>query len=417
MSSFSRGLIGVTAASGLILASLSAQGPTSNNWLTPPIPLNTLSSSSYDASIAYCLGGTQAWITSQRPGGPGGYDIYWATRANSQGAWSVPVLSALSSTGADYFADITEDGTEIVYSFNAAAGGGISDLMIATRTNVVADFAANSAVLIPGANTASDEGDPSFSNNNLELYFQSDRAPGAQNAIWKVSRASRTSPFGSPVMVSDTANLDHSPAISASNNYLYHSVFLGGNNSDYHGLYRATDASAFTAPAVIAEWTNINWDANGQFERADSVFALVSLHTPWGGLPSSSVYESPRLVPGLAADRDSVSGATGGPFSITSCDTSATGSNTFGFHLHLMALSTLPGAVPVPGVVGELFLNPSPMFVINSGPTGPSDGYLTTTLNVPAGTPAGGRLHFQAVFVDLVTLALALSTHESVGIN
>ena len=409
MSLLSRGL--TVSAAGLFVASLSAQGPTSNLWTTPPLPINALSSTSYDASIAYCLGGTQAWITSQRPGA-GSYDLYWATRANSTAPWNPPVLSALSTTGAEFFADITEDGTELVFAFSPTAG--LGDLMLATRTNVLADFAANSAVAIATLNTASDEGDPSFSNDALELYFQSDRAGGTQNAIWRATRPNRQSPFGNAVLVSDTANLDHSPAISASDNYLYHSVFLGGANSDYHGLYRPTKGSSFTSPVVISEWANVNWDANGQFERADSVFVLVSNNTGWGGLASSSVYESPRLVPGLAADRDSVSGSTGGTFSITSCETPA---NPFGFHLHLMTFSTLPTAVPVPGIVGELYLNPSLLFVINSGPTGPTDGYFTTSLSVPPGTPSGARLHFQAVGIDLVTLALTLSTHESVGIN
>ena len=413
MSVLSRSLSAV-GATGLIVASLTAQGPTGAHWTTPPLPINALSSTSYDASIAYCLGGTQAWLTSLRPGGAGGYDLYWASRPNSTGAWSVPVLSALSTAGAEYFADITEDGTEIVFSYNSAAGGGISDLMTATRANVLADFAANSAVAVAGANTASDEGDPSFSNDALELYFQSDRAPGQQNAIWRVTRANRAQPFGNPVLVSDTVNLDHSPAISGSDNYLHHSVFLGGNNSDYHALYRASKGAAFsTPPAVITEWQSIEWEANGQFERADSVFALVSLNVAWGGLASSSVYESPRLVPGLVADVDGVSGATGGAFSITSCDTPA---NPFGFHMHIMTFSTLPTAVPVPGITGELYINPGLMFIVNSGPTGPSDGYLTTTLSVPAGT-AAGRLHFQALGIDLVTLALTLSTHESVAIN
>jgi hypothetical protein len=395
---------------GIALAGLSAQGPTKDFWSTPPLHEAVLSSTFYDASIALCLGGTQAWFTTARPG-IGGYDIWYSTRANAASAWGAPVMSGLSTANSESYIDISEDGLEIFIS-SAPASSSPHDLFSCLRPGTGVDFLPANVTAITGANTASDEGDPTVSADALALFFQSDRAGGSSNAIWVVTRATRTSPFGNPQLAQDSPGTDHSPSISASGNFLIKSISTG-SQSLFHQSWRLDETQAFPAGAgtQVTEFVSPVWQANGQFERFDSEYWFVSTNTAWGGT-NSSIYWSKRMVPGLVSNVNSVPAATGGTIILSSAEDAAL---TPAVHLYYVGFSLLGSAIAVPGIGGELAINPSPIFQIGGG--APVDGIATLSIPVPPGLPAGGRLHFQALRLLFSPQTVALSTHESVLLN
>jgi hypothetical protein len=395
---------------GIALAGIPAQGPTKDFWTTPPVHEAVLSSAFYDASIALCLGGTQAWFTSARPG-VGGYDIWYATRPNTSTAFGAPIMSGLSTSNSESYIDITEDGLEIFIS-SAPASSSPHDMYHCLRPGTGVDFLQANVAALAAVNTASDEGDPSVSADALSLYFQSDRAGGVSNAIWVATRPTRAAPFGAPQLAQDSPGTDHSPSISASGNFLIKSI-AAGSQSLLHQSWRldATQAFPTGAGTQVMEFASPQWQANGQYERHDSEYWLVSTNTAWGGV-SSSIYYSKRLVPGLVADVNSVPSATGGTIILTSAEDSAL---TPAIHIYYLGFSLLPTALAIPGIMGELALNPSPIFQM--GGSSPVDGIASLTIPVPPGLPVGGRLHFQALRLLFSPQTVALSTHESVVIN
>jgi hypothetical protein len=361
-----------------------------------------LSSAGQEYSVALALRGTQAVVSSDRSG-TGRVELFLASRPSRQAAWSTPVRSSLSNlANVVWFADLSEDGTEIAFQATSATNQG-GDLWLCRRTNVLADFDWRQAVPLQGLNTASDEGDPSFGRDGLTLYFQSDRPGGDGNAIWRATRPNRASLFANPELVVDHPGLDHSPAISHSGHALAYSRHLGGSNSEVFVRQRPEQGGPFATPTPIESLQSSGWEANGQFESADAEFWFVS--DAFGGGASSSVYVTRRNLPALACDVDSVPAATGGAVTLL-CDFFGPGSQPFEGHVYLLAplRATVPLALPIPGLCGHLELDPLTLFALTSVPS--VGGESSLALAVPAGVPPGGIVWFQ-----VVTLAsLRLST-------
>jgi hypothetical protein len=80
------------------------------------------------------------------------------------------------------------------------------------------------ATPVSAINTASDEDDPSLTGDQLELYFNSNRAGGTGgNDIWVVTRAQISDPWGSPRAVSElnTTGDDATPDVARDGLTLY----------------------------------------------------------------------------------------------------------------------------------------------------------------------------------------------------
>jgi hypothetical protein len=108
---------GDTGSPFVMATELSGVNDASSNTLSP-----TLSADGLDLFFA-----------SNRPGGPGGYDIFTAHRDMPDGAWSAPVLVPdLSSSGDDTKLRLSFDGTTMYMNYNTGTGN--ADLDSATRT-------------------------------------------------------------------------------------------------------------------------------------------------------------------------------------------------------------------------------------------------------------------------------------------
>jgi hypothetical protein len=82
--------------------------------------------------------GLEMFITSNRPGGFGGIDLWVSTRATTLDAWSVPVNLGLTvnSSADDGGPALSADGTTLYFYSTRPGGIGFRDLYVTTRTRL-----------------------------------------------------------------------------------------------------------------------------------------------------------------------------------------------------------------------------------------------------------------------------------------
>jgi Tol biopolymer transport system component len=118
----------------------------------------------------------QLYLASNRPGGPGGLDIYVGS---VPGGWAgAPALVAeLSSPQPDLTPSVRRDGLEVIFASGRPGGLGNFDLWQAFRTSIHEPWSAPTP-LGPAINTEFVEVFPSLSSDADTLVFQSNRPGG-----------------------------------------------------------------------------------------------------------------------------------------------------------------------------------------------------------------------------------------------
>ena len=97
-----------------------------------------LSTSANDSSPFIRRDGLEMVLTSDRPGTLGGLDLWVSTRATTADPWSAPItLGSLVNTGGpDAGGTLSFDGTELYFSSNRVGGAGSRDLYRSTRSKL-----------------------------------------------------------------------------------------------------------------------------------------------------------------------------------------------------------------------------------------------------------------------------------------
>lgn len=125
------------------------------------------------------------WGSTDRPGGPGGWDIWLARRAGPEAAFGAPEPAPFDSPANDFDPAFSADGRWLYFFSNRPGGFGGDDLY---RAAVTADGFGPAQHLGAEVNTAGDEWAPSPSPDGAMLMFASNR-PGAKHDLY-VARAS-----------------------------------------------------------------------------------------------------------------------------------------------------------------------------------------------------------------------------------
>jgi Tol biopolymer transport system component len=108
---------------------------TSDNAFGPAVLVPELSSLSNDLLPAVRRDGLELLFDSDRPGSLGLRDIWFTTRPSTSDSWSAPVnLTVVNTPANDQRAALSFDGTSLYLSSNRAGGLGDSDLYVSTRT-------------------------------------------------------------------------------------------------------------------------------------------------------------------------------------------------------------------------------------------------------------------------------------------
>lgn len=119
-------------------------------------------------------GRTALWFSRNRPGGPGGYDIWMSRRAGE--SWSAATPAPFNSTTRDFDPAFSADGRHLYFCSDRAGGLGGDDLY---RVSFVGGEFGAAEHLGEAVNSAGNEWAPMLSPDGRTLLFSSDGRGGA----------------------------------------------------------------------------------------------------------------------------------------------------------------------------------------------------------------------------------------------
>jgi len=199
---------------------------------------------------------------------------------------------------------VSSDGLEMYIESDRAGGYGDWDLWVLKRTAIDKDWGPPEN-LGPVVNTLYEEGEPCLSADGLTLYFTS--SPGrflGGNDIFLTTRATRSSPWRTPVNLGPTINdsaIDVNPWISTDGLELYFGSYRGGGygRCDIYVARRATEGDAWGAPVNLGPVVNSGYEDQFPCLSPDGLLLFFSDHNIHnlprpGGYGSSDMWVSRR---------------------------------------------------------------------------------------------------------------------------
>jgi len=332
------------------------------------------------------------WWTSDRTGGLGGYDIWHASRPTIAAAWGPAQNETVLNTNLqEQYISVSNDGTEIYISTNRPGGLGAYDLWKATRANRTSAW--NPPVHVPELNSTAQDEDPALvGGDTLEIFFTSARAGTLGTGdLWRSTRPDRMSAWTTPVRVAElaTAQYDHSAAPSDDGLTLFFaSLGLGGlGSSDFFVARRPDRNSPFGAGVNVTECNTVNWEFNPDLTSDEFSFYISTY--PSGTASGADILRADSILPRTVSSGPA---RVGLPWSVW-CRRDP------GVDVGGLALSTssIPGGVAVPGVQGLLYLG-FPIAVLTLGVCD-ANGQVAFALAAVPNAP-GAQVFFQSFAQD-----------------
>jgi hypothetical protein len=120
-------------------------------------------------------GATALWGSTNRPGGPGGWNI-WMSRRGADGAWGAPAAVSFNTDANEFDPAFSPDGAFVYFFSNREGGFGGDDIY---RVPVRGDRFGEAEHLGPEVNSAGSEFAPIISPDGRRLMFSSDGRGGA----------------------------------------------------------------------------------------------------------------------------------------------------------------------------------------------------------------------------------------------
>ena len=195
---------------------------------TPITELNTDGAEGTPYATVYGV-----FFFSDRQGEP---DIWRAVRA-LDGSFPAPELvPAVNSTEADFLPCLSWDGLRLLLGSYRGGAVGSSDLWVATRPTLTGSFAA--PLPLSELNTGAREEGASLTEDDLQIYFTSDRAGGAGGLdIWQASRYNVQSGFSPPVNLTTVNGPDEDADVHVSRDGT--EIFFSSSRSGRSRIWRA----------------------------------------------------------------------------------------------------------------------------------------------------------------------------------
>jgi len=215
-----------------------------DEWGTPMNLGPPVNSSTWDGGACISADGLELYYSSMRSGGYGDWDIWMTRRATKEDEWSTPdnLGPVLNTSGGDGPTWISPDGLELYITSNRPGGFGDWDIWTSRRATKD-DPWGEPMNLGPIVNSsACDWG--TLSPDGL-LFFGSDDIIGpirpggfGGSDMWVSRRASISDPWGTPVNLGPIVNSpshDCCPLISPGSTLYFSSARPGGLGGPYYG--------------------------------------------------------------------------------------------------------------------------------------------------------------------------------------
>lgn len=192
-------------------------------WQPPENLGPVVNTAASETGPSLSLDGHLLFFTSNRPGGPGGQDIYLSHRSNpnTDFGWEPPVAlgpdvnTAANEAGAEYVQS-AEDGAANLY-FNRTPPGQTADIYYAPLTRDGETRGPATLVSELSDPTATDQG-VTLRTDGREVFFFSTRPGGVGgNDLWTSTRRSVHDPWSPPVNLGtpiNTAAAEQQPSLS-----------------------------------------------------------------------------------------------------------------------------------------------------------------------------------------------------------
>ncbi len=181
---------------------------------------STLSSTSLELTPELSYDGLTVYFSSDHNPGDGDTNIWMSTRTSTTDEWATPTqVSQLSSDHTnDAAATPSANSLSIVENYDEPANNVNIDIYESTRTTTSAVW--GTPMPLANVNSAADDDNPMLSADQLELYFDSNRAGGDQ--LYVATRPSTGDTFTSPTLVDQTGALEgeSAPWISQDSHHL-----------------------------------------------------------------------------------------------------------------------------------------------------------------------------------------------------
>jgi TolB protein len=260
-----------------------------------PAPLADFNTTSDDDGLYLSDDLLTAYLSSNRTGGAGGYDLWVTTRGAVGDHFSAPTPLGAVNTPDDERQPVTShDGLRLYFMTNHATSG-TYDIAVAARGGLTATFA--SPAPVPGLNGTSNDTGPWISLDGTAITFASDRAGGlGGNDIYVAALgAAGASGVVNYTAVNSTAD-DGAPVLSRDGLTLYFSSKRAGTgargNDDIWVARRAVATDGFAAPTDVGELNSAAADGP-RWLSADSC-TLYFTSDRAGGLGGYDLYQATR---------------------------------------------------------------------------------------------------------------------------
>ncbi len=169
----------------------------------PPANLQTINSSYREAFPCISRDGLTLYFSDffygpDRPGGLGGHDLWFSTRASRNDPWGAPVNmgAPFNSSGMDISPTLSHDGLIFIFGSNRSGGRGGYDLWMCTRPSVQ-DAWAPPVNMGPSVNGGSQDYCGNLSPDGLVMLFESDRSGSYKS--WVTMRRTVNDPWEPPL--------------------------------------------------------------------------------------------------------------------------------------------------------------------------------------------------------------------------
>jgi len=217
-----------------------------------------------DASMTADL--LEIYFESNRPGGPGGDDVWMARRSSPDEDWGTPhVVAAVSTEGGESGPRIAPNGLSLMFVTPRAGGLGNADVWIVTRS--ARDAAWSEAAPIAEINSAFVEGVASETPDGRILVLASRRLGTIGNLdLWESRRESRDLPWSVPSHHPEICDAqdDADPHIGSDGLWIFFASSRAGGmrGMDIWVARRPSVDAPFGTPVPLEGVNSDGWDAD-----------------------------------------------------------------------------------------------------------------------------------------------------------